>query len=319
MFEGCDELKEIPRGLRYLISLRTLTLTTKQKRLPENVIGCLNSLQTLEISKCENLEYLCDDIDRLKALRTLLITGCPSLLSLPCNIKYSSSLENLILMKCEKLNLRIEMEDDDSHQDLNNTQIQLRTLSILALPNLEELPQWLLHANTLESLAINECPNFRALSESLQHLESLKFLYISSCPKFTSLPKDMDRLIALRDLRIFDSPVLIERCKKDTGEDWLKIAHIPLIWLDDEEIKSRQSCFEGRESRLAAVIALPSSLDYTTSKSTLKLLLPLADPAQALNVPVRALLSAAYPLSSSPPYIFSWLNNLISAEDMMHP
>ncbi|KAL5761219.1 hypothetical protein ACOSP7_019749 [Xanthoceras sorbifolium] len=238
MFEGCDELKEIPRGLRYLISLRALTLTTKQKRLPENVIGCLNSLQTLEISKCENLEYLCDDIDRLKALRTLLITGCPSLLSLPCNIKYSSSLENLILMNCEKLNLRIEMEDDDSHQDLNNTQIQLRTLSILALPNLEELPQWLLHANTLESLAINECPNFRALSESLQHLESLKFLYISSCPKFTSLPKDMDRLIALRDLRISDSPVLIERCKKDTGEDWLKIAHIPLIWLDDEEIKS---------------------------------------------------------------------------------
>ncbi|KAL5761220.1 hypothetical protein ACOSQ2_020058 [Xanthoceras sorbifolium] len=44
--------------------------------------------------------------------------------------------------------------------------------------------------------------------------------------------------------------------------------------------------FEGRESRLAAVVALPSSLDYTTSKSTLKLLLPLADPAQALNVPL---------------------------------
>ncbi|KAL5828215.1 hypothetical protein ACOSQ4_020012 [Xanthoceras sorbifolium] len=80
--------------------------------------------------------------------------------------------------------------------------------------------------------------------------------------------------------------------------------------------------FEGRESRLAAVITLASSLDYTTSKSTLKLLLPLADPAQALNVPVvplGALLSAAYPLSSSPPYVFSWLNNLISAEDMMHP
>ncbi|KAI9169336.1 hypothetical protein LWI28_010804 [Acer negundo] len=80
--------------------------------------------------------------------------------------------------------------------------------------------------------------------------------------------------------------------------------------------------FEGKESRLAAVVTLASSLDYTTSKSTLKLLLPLADPAQALNVPVvplGALLSAAYPLSSSPPYVFSWLNSLISAEDMMHP
>nr|POE92054.1 hypothetical protein CFP56_27703 [Quercus suber] len=47
-----------------------------------------------------------------------------------------------------------------------------------------------------------------------------------------------------------------------------------------------------------------------------------ADPAQALSVPVvplGTLLAAAYPLSSQPPYVLSWLNNLISAEDMMHP
>ncbi|KAJ1380774.1 hypothetical protein SESBI_45741 [Sesbania bispinosa] len=80
--------------------------------------------------------------------------------------------------------------------------------------------------------------------------------------------------------------------------------------------------FEGKEPRLAAVVTLASSLDYTSSKSTLKLLLPLADPAQALNVPVvplGAMLSAAYPLSSQPPYALSWLNTLISAEDMMDP
>lgn len=47
-----------------------------------------------------------------------------------------------------------------------------------------------------------------------------------------------------------------------------------------------------------------------------------ADPAQALNVPaipLGTLLTATYPLSNRPPYVFSWLNNLISAEDMMHP
>ncbi|XP_057477716.1 uncharacterized protein LOC130765331 [Actinidia eriantha] len=80
--------------------------------------------------------------------------------------------------------------------------------------------------------------------------------------------------------------------------------------------------FEGRDPGLAAIVTLASSLDYTSSKSTLKLLLPLADPAQALNVPVvplGALLAAAYPLSSRPPYVLSWLNQLISAEDMMHP
>lgn len=80
--------------------------------------------------------------------------------------------------------------------------------------------------------------------------------------------------------------------------------------------------FDGRDPELAAIVTLASSLDYTSSKSSLKLLLPLADPAQALNVPVvplGALLSAAYPLSSRPPYVFAWLNNLISSEDMMHP
>ncbi|XP_016509987.1 uncharacterized protein LOC107827380 isoform X2 [Nicotiana tabacum] len=79
---------------------------------------------------------------------------------------------------------------------------------------------------------------------------------------------------------------------------------------------------EGREPGLAAVVTLASSLDYTSSKSALKLLLPLADPAQVLNVPViplRTLLAAAYPLSSRAPYVLAWLNEMISATDMMHP
>ncbi|KAK3036707.1 hypothetical protein RJ639_030531 [Escallonia herrerae] len=80
--------------------------------------------------------------------------------------------------------------------------------------------------------------------------------------------------------------------------------------------------YEGKDPGLAAIVTLASSLDYTSSNSSLKLLLPFADPAQALNVPVvplGALLTATYPLSSRPPYVMSWLNHMISAEDMMHP
>ncbi|PWA96883.1 hypothetical protein CTI12_AA035500 (chloroplast) [Artemisia annua] len=79
---------------------------------------------------------------------------------------------------------------------------------------------------------------------------------------------------------------------------------------------------EGRDPGLAAVVTLASSLNYTSSKSTLKLLLPLADPAQALNVPIvplGAMLTAVYPLTSSPPYVLAWLNHMISAQDMMDP
>ncbi|KAL6973586.1 hypothetical protein U1Q18_027771 [Sarracenia purpurea var. burkii] len=79
--------------------------------------------------------------------------------------------------------------------------------------------------------------------------------------------------------------------------------------------------FEGRDSGMASVVTLASALDFTTARSSLKLLLPLADRAQALNVPVipmGVLLAAAYNLTSRPPYVFSWLSPLISAQKM-HP
>ncbi|KAJ9187258.1 hypothetical protein P3X46_002736 [Hevea brasiliensis] len=83
-----------------------------------------------------------------------------------------------------------------------------------------------------------------------------------------------------------------------------------------------QCSFEGRDSGLTSVATLASSLDYTPSKSSLKLLLPVADPAKTLNVPVipiGVLAAAAHPFASRPPYILSWLNSQISAPGMMHP
>ncbi|XP_011004082.1 PREDICTED: uncharacterized protein LOC105110676 isoform X2 [Populus euphratica] len=83
-----------------------------------------------------------------------------------------------------------------------------------------------------------------------------------------------------------------------------------------------QCCFQGMDSGLASVVTLGSSLDYTSSKSSLKLLLPVADPAKAANVPViplGALLSAVHTFASRPPYVLSWLNPQISAPGMMHP
>ncbi|KAI7738892.1 hypothetical protein M8C21_002055 [Ambrosia artemisiifolia] len=79
---------------------------------------------------------------------------------------------------------------------------------------------------------------------------------------------------------------------------------------------------EGRDPGLAAVVTLASALDYTSSKSALMSLLPLADPTRALNVPfvpLGAILTAAYPFTSRPPYVLSRLNHMISAGDMMHP
>lgn len=80
--------------------------------------------------------------------------------------------------------------------------------------------------------------------------------------------------------------------------------------------------FEGRDSGLASVTTLASSLDYSSSKSSLKLLLPLAENSLVLNVPVfplGAFLAAVHPYATRPPYILSWLKSLISTPEMMHP
>ncbi|KAL5161274.1 hypothetical protein HKD37_07G018590 [Glycine soja] len=84
--------------------------------------------------------------------------------------------------------------------------------------------------------------------------------------------------------------------------------------------KLSSCCFDGKDSGLASVVTLASSLDYTPSRSSLKLLLPLAKPTRALNIPVipvGPLMATVHPLASYPPYVFSWLNSQISAQDMM--
>ncbi|PPD87057.1 hypothetical protein GOBAR_DD16001 [Gossypium barbadense] len=72
--------------------------------------------------------------------------------------------------------------------------------------------------------------------------------------------------------------------------------------------------YEGKDSGLAAVTTFASSLDYMSSRSSLKLLLPLTSvieakllkhyPAQVLNVPVipiGTLLAATHPFAANPP------------------
>ncbi|KAM3326868.1 hypothetical protein P3S67_001994 [Capsicum chacoense] len=46
----------------------------------------------------------------------------------------------------------------------------------------------------------------------------------------TSLPEGMRSLTALQRLNIsWCSSILKQRCKKEVGEDWPKIAHIPSV------------------------------------------------------------------------------------------
>ncbi|XP_044507250.1 disease resistance protein RGA2-like [Mangifera indica] len=222
--------------------LKGLSLDQLQKHLPSNGIGCLNYLRSLIIHNCSNLEYLCEDIGRLRVIRRLWIYECPSLISLPRGVRSLSSLEGLGLKDCVRLNLDLSIGSDEqhNHEELNSTGPPLRSLLINNLPQLVELPQWLLRCstNTLQTLLISNCSKLKALPESMQKLQVLGVL---NCPELSSLPKDINYLIALKELMIGLCPKLTERCKPEAGEDWPKIAHIPKIQLDGKIIKSTEN------------------------------------------------------------------------------
>ncbi|KAM4091808.1 hypothetical protein ACJW30_09G163800 [Castanea mollissima] len=211
---GCNEIEELPRDIRKMVSLRYFQITTKQTRLPANGIECMSSLRYLSFYRCPRLECFNEGIQRLTALRYLGFGYCKSLISLPQGMRHLTALECLGIGNCEKLNL---MEGDDYPT-------RLQTLNILVLPQLVSLPQGLKgSADTIQFLYICFCENLRVLPEWLPDLISLRKLQILECPKLSSLPEGMDRLTALRELEISDCPELRRDYEREVSKDWGKM------------------------------------------------------------------------------------------------
>ncbi|TYG77413.1 hypothetical protein ES288_D03G193200v1, partial [Gossypium darwinii] len=138
-------IEELPKDIRYLISLRKLMVTTKQ---------------TYVFFKCENLENLLEGIRNLTAIRELYIDECNNLISLPQGLKYLTTLQTLAISDCEKLDLTNGELDLERKEDGS-----LRKLAIGGVPKLESLPQWILlgSTQTLQHLFISNLENVLTL------------------------------------------------------------------------------------------------------------------------------------------------------------
>ena len=91
---------------------------------------------------------------------------------------------------------------------------------------------------SLLKLTMDYCPKLSALP-SLSCLNSLKHLEIKHCPMLLSLPNE-GLPSSLEYLLVKDCPELKEQCSKGKGQDWCKIAHVPRIWVDNQEISASQ-------------------------------------------------------------------------------
>ena len=129
VLNNCNNLEQLPKGIRDIISLRVLSVTTKHTCLLEKAVGCLDSLRSLLIAKCENLKCVFERMEegRLTNLQSLVIGKCPSLTSLTLSIKHVTTLENLMIGNCEELSLI----DKEENQDLK---LSLQLLMIRNLP-----------------------------------------------------------------------------------------------------------------------------------------------------------------------------------------
>ncbi|KAL4601267.1 hypothetical protein ACB092_11G259400 [Castanea dentata] len=190
--------------LRNLISLRTLRL--HKCPLPQGM-RYLTALQRLEVKYSEVVD-LSNDWDEmewqgLRNLLELVVESLPKLVSLPMGLQYVSSLQSLSISDCS---------------------------SLIAIP------EWICKLISLQKLSIWDIPNLESLPEGIGALTSLQTLRISYCPKLESLPEGIGALTSLQTLYIGECPILQKRCKKQIGEDWHKISHIPNLDIEEPGI-----------------------------------------------------------------------------------
>ncbi|KAJ7969100.1 Disease resistance protein [Quillaja saponaria] len=103
--------------------------------------------------------------------------------------------------------------------------------------NVESFPEKGLLPTSLSTLSFYECWNLKSVHhKGLLCLISLKELSITDCPKLQGIPAEgLPGSLSILKVRGL-CPMAKQRCQKEKGEDWHKIAHIPCIQIDEEII-----------------------------------------------------------------------------------
>ncbi|KAM5585210.1 putative disease resistance RPP13-like protein 1 [Rosa sericea] len=218
------------------------------------IISCPNfvcfpdapNLKTLIVQKCPKLRSLPQHMHNLlPSLWQLIISDCPELESFPQG-GLPSKLEVLDITRCKKLLIGNRMqwglptltslkvlsvnfkECDQVVDSFPDEGLLPTTLGELRIESISKLDgKGFRQLTSLNQLTIEDCPELRCLpDEGLP--TSLSSLHIYYCPELRCLP-DEGLPTSINYLHIWRCPLLEQRCQRETGEDWPKIAHIKTI------------------------------------------------------------------------------------------
>ncbi|KAL0007246.1 hypothetical protein SO802_008748 [Lithocarpus litseifolius] len=165
------------------------------------------------------------------SLSELRIIYCPNLTYMP---PFPYLKERLELRRCswKVLEQTMKMKMGAATTSTYFPLSQLQTLDLWDINDLESLPEeGLRNLVSLRELSIQSCDGLSSL-HWIGSLTSLQTLEIRSCPNLTSLPQEIRNLTSLKRLSIWECPLLGQRCKRQIGEDWPFIAHVPFVRVD---------------------------------------------------------------------------------------
>ncbi|XP_058784769.1 putative disease resistance RPP13-like protein 1 [Vicia villosa] len=191
---------------------------------PSMDLCCYNSLSKLSIKgwKFSSLPF---SLHLFPNLEYLEIRDCPELESFSMG-GLPSNLSCLTIYNCPKL---IASREKWGLFQLNS--LYYFTVSD-DFENVESFPEQNLLPPTLKVLTLDKCSKLRILNfRGFLHLKSLSNIWIENCHSLESLPEE-DLPNSLRVLSILSCPLLEEKYKKEGGERWHTIRHIPNVSID---------------------------------------------------------------------------------------
>ncbi|WMV10698.1 hypothetical protein MTR67_004083 [Solanum verrucosum] len=246
--EACPSLNNLP----YLPSLNSLELSDCSSELLAETAANVTSLTHLMISGFLELIHLPEGLLKNNiSLLSVEIRDCPEIRSLSSDLKVLPCIESLSISNCKNLSSVFDscglgtlksLSIHDCHnisleKGLQNLQF-LQYASLSDCGNLTTLPMPMQHLTSLQTLHIWSCSEMYMLPEWLGDLSSLRELELWYCGKLSSLPESVKNLTKLQFLSIWGCPNLGLRCRKDVGEDWHKIKHVPFIKINGPYIQA---------------------------------------------------------------------------------